>query len=109
MKINIATAHLDLTPSFRLYIEKKLAPIEKLIARFDPASGAEIYVEVSRTTLHHKQGGIYLAALNLRLPKTTLRAEARAEDARAAVDVAKDVLAREIKKYKTKFLAARRS
>lgn len=108
MKINIAATRLDLTAPLRLYVERKLAPTERLIAGFDPAGGAKISVEVSRATRHHRRGEVYFAALNLRMPKAALRAEAKAGDARAAIDMAKDTLFREIRKYKTKSLSARR-
>lgn len=108
MKISVTTIRLDLTPALRTYIEMRFAPLEKLIASFDAAGGAELRIEVSRTTRHHRHGEVFFAAANLRLPQATLRAESEAEDARAAVDAVKNTLAGEIRKYKTKFLAMRR-
>lgn len=107
MKINIK-ASTSLTPALRVYIERKLAPLAKFVKRFDETGGAEIWLEVSRTTHHHRKGDVFVAAADLRLPKKILRAEEYAEDARTAIDRAKDMLRLEIEKYKTRFLDAKR-
>lgn len=109
MKLNITTIRLDLTPPFKIYIERRFMPLGALIKRFDPGEEAELRIEVSRTTRHHRHGEVYFAAVTLRLPKQVLRAEEYADEPHAAVDAAKDTLAREIKKYRTKFLAGRRA
>ena len=77
-------------------------PLEKLIARYDPANGAEIWVEVSRTTQHHKHGDVFRVVGNLKFPGKFLRAEETGSDARAAVDAVKNTLKIEIDKYRTK-------
>ena len=102
MNIRITTIKVDLTPSLKDYIEMRFAPFEKLIARFDPAGGAEIWVEVSRTTQHHKHGDVFRVVGNLKLPGKLLRAEETAPDPRAAIDAVKNILKIEIEKYKTK-------
>lgn len=107
MKINIK-AKTDLTPALKAYIEKKLAPLAKFIKRFDEKGDAEIWLEVSRTTRHHRKGDVFVAAADLRLPRKILRAEEYAEDIRIAIDRAKDTLRLEIGKYKTRFARRRR-
>lgn len=108
MRINITTIKLDLTPVFKKYIEKRFLPLRKLIGRFDSGEVAELRVEVSRTTRHHRRGDVFLGAATLRLPKTILRAEETADEPHAAVDAVRDTLRREIMKYKTKLAEARR-
>ena len=106
MKINIK-AGTDLTPSFRRYIEEKLGTLAKFIKRFDETGEAEIWLEISRTTRHHRKGDVFVAAVGLRLPRKVLRAEEYAGDARAAINRARDTLRLEIEKYKTRRAAAR--
>ncbi len=103
MNINIKKG-IDLTPALETYIKKKLLPLVKFVKPFDETGEAAIWLEVSRTTKHHRKGEVYFAAVDLRLPKKIIRAEAYAEDVRKAIDEAKDTLRLEIKKYKTQFL-----
>lgn len=107
MKINI-TKTTDYTPSLEIYIQEKLASLAKFIKKFDETGEAEIWLEISRTTRHHHKGEVFLAAADLRLPHKILRAEEYAEDARKAIDRARDTLRLEIEKYKTRFLKPQR-
>lgn len=95
---------VHLTPALETYIEQKLLPLTKFVKQFDEAGEAAIWLEISRTTKHHKKGDVYFAALDLRLPKKIIRAEAYAENVRKAIDQAKDTLRLEIRKYKTQFV-----
>ncbi len=108
MKINIK-ASTDLTPSLKIYIEEKLGALAKFVKHFDETGEAAIWLEISRTTRHHRKGDVFVAAADLRLPKKILRAEEYAEDARVAIDRARDTLRLEIGKYKTRFTAPRRA
>ncbi len=108
MKITIKTIRLDITPALTVYIEKKLAPLAKFLKRFDETGEAEIWLEISRVTRHHKKGGVFGAFADLRLPKRILRAEAFESDIRAAIDAVKDELRREIETYRTRFLEVKR-
>ena len=99
---------VDLTPPLRTYIQKKLAPLVKFIPQFDGTGEAEIRLEVSRTTHHHRKGPVFFAAADLRLPHKILRAEGYAEDIRKAIDQVRDTLRLEIEKYKTRITEPRR-
>jgi ribosomal subunit interface protein len=105
MKITTKTTGLELTPSLKTYIEKKLGGLAKFVKRFDETGQAELWVGVARTTRHHRHGEVFLAEADLRLPKRILRAEEEAEDVRAAIDLLQRKLHLEIEKYKTKFAA----
>lgn len=107
MKINY-TKTFDLTPSLRTYIEEKLGSLSKFVKRFDETGDAAIWLELSRTTKHHKKGEVFMVAADLRLPKKILRAEEYAADIRTAIDQARNTLRLEIDKYKTKFLTPKR-
>jgi len=108
MKITIKKTKDLVTPALEEYIEDKLASLAKFVKQFDATGEAAIWLEISRTTKHHKKGEVYLAAADLRLPHKILRAEEYAEDIRVAIDRARDTLRLEIDKYKTKFLGHRR-
>ncbi len=98
----------DLTPSLETYIQSKLAPLAKFVKQFDDTGEAGIWLEISRTTKHHRKGAVFMAAADLRLPRKILRAEEYADDIRKAIDQARRTLHTEIEKYRTKFLAPRR-
>ncbi|SRR6266481_4872739 len=100
MKINITGNQLDLTPSLTTYIEEKLGALHRLVQHFDAQGSAELRVEVSRTTHHHRKGDVFKAAGDLTLPEKVIRAEAEAEDIRMAIDMLKDKLYTEIEKNK---------
>lgn len=109
MKINIKAVNLDLTPAIRIYIEEKINSLEKFISgdtlkEWDEHNQAavEADVEIARSTHHHRQGDVYRAEVNLKVPGRLLRAEAEQWDMRVAIDQIKDELQIELKKYKNK-------
>jgi ribosomal subunit interface protein len=108
VKINIKKTNDLVTAPLEQYIEEKLLPLAKYIKHFDETGEAEIWLEISRTTNHHKKGDVYLAAADLRLPHQILRAEESADDIHKAIDAVKDKLHGEIEKYKAKSLGHRR-
>lgn len=102
MRIITETVRIEATPALKSYIEEKLGPIGKFVKKFEKQSEAEIFLEISRTTKHHHKGLVFRAEANLKIAGTTLRAEANAEDARAAIDKVKDELKSEISRFKRK-------
>ena len=108
MKINIKTIKVDLTPSFKTYIEEKFGQLEKFFEHFEKKGEVELRVEVSRTTAHHKHGDVFRAVAGVHLSGKDLRAEEEAGDARSAIDMAKDTLRLEIEKYRDKVLKPKR-
>ncbi len=100
MILNIKATKTTLTPSLREYVDKKLAPLEKLIG--GDADSAAVKVEIGRTTNHHKKGEVYRAEIKIALGKKDLYAEAGDEDIYAAIDAAKDEIVREFKTFKAK-------
>jgi ribosomal subunit interface protein len=101
--MNIITKKsLDVTEPLEQYIEEKLAPLARFIEPFEKEGDAELHLEVSRTTHHHRKGDeVFMAAANLTLPGKVLRGEATADDIRKAIDEVRNMLLMEIKKYKT--------
>lgn len=107
MKINIKTTNLDLTPSIKTFIEEKLGSLAKFVKRFDATGQVEIWLEIARTTRHHKSGFVFEAEADLRLPKKILRAVHDDVDVRTAIDELRGKLQKEIEKYKTRFAPRR--
>jgi putative sigma-54 modulation protein len=102
MKINITTKNFELTPSIREYIETKMNYLDHFIEDWISAGSVELDFDAGRDTNHHNKGQVYYAEANLKVPGTMIRVKKSAENLRAAVDVVKDVLAEEVKKYKEK-------
>lgn len=101
MKINIKTIGLNLSQNAKDYVEKKIGALEKFIrdARIKPM---DIWVEIRRTTSHHRKGDVYKAEAQFRFPKRTARAESVRQDLRLAVDDVKEELQREFTQYARK-------
>ncbi len=102
MRILIKATALDLTPALKVYIERKLGAVGKLLRPFEKEGETELRVEIARNTRHHRSGPVFMAEANLRLPGKVLRAVENHIDARAAVDKVENKLRLEVEKYRTK-------
>ncbi len=100
MNITIVAKKLDLTPSIKKFIEDKFGSLARMVSSFEKEGELDCFVEISRTTRHHKSGEVFYTEATFRLPGKTLRAEAADLDIRIAIDGVKDTLKAEIKKYK---------
>jgi len=101
MKHNIKTTNIFLTPSITDYVDKRLSHLDKFISPEEKET-VMCYVEIGKTTNHHKTGDIFRAELNLHIGGEALRAELEKDDLYAAIDGVGDEMAREIKSHKTK-------
>ncbi len=99
MKITIQAPNLELTPALTQFIEEKIGGLEKFLKKFHPED-VLARVDVGRSTRHHRHGNVYHVDVNLVLPHGTIRAAHDDEDVRKAINVARDILQREIKKFK---------
>ena len=113
MRINIKATNFDLTPSLKKYIEDKIGDLEKFIQKVGKEGRSfkkgkppcEAWVEVGRTTFHHRKGEVFRAEVQLKVPGKSLRAEAEQEDLHAAINEVRDDLQRELRKYTNKAAA----
>lgn len=103
MNIRILGKNLELTKAIKDYVEKNVAKLEKIFDNIIEAN-----VEVGKTTHHHKKGKIFRAEINLKVPRTLLRAEEEAEDLYQAIDLVKEEIERQLRKYKTRLRQDRR-
>lgn len=97
--IGLKGAHMDITPAIRTYAEEKVRMLEKL---FDGDDEVFVEIELGKTTEHHQQGDVFRAEMTIKAPKANYRAAAEKEDLYAAIDVAKDDLAFQLKEDKKK-------
>ena len=112
MKIVIKAKNLELTRPLEDFINEKINSIEKFLESFfkkekyyDHFFGkgkprVEAWVEIEKTTRHHKKGPYFRAEVQMYLPKHSIRAEAEREDLKTAIVEVKDELQVELKKYK---------
>jgi len=101
MQILIKGTGMELTMAIRDYVDKKIGGLSKFLVKID--NGAiEARVEVGQTTKHHQSGNIFRAEVNLKLPKTLLRAESETSDLYASIDLAHDEIKRQILDLKDK-------
>lgn len=92
-----------MTPSLKRYLDMKITPLGKFVARYEREGEAQAYVELARSTKHHKHGEVFYAEVTLELPRKRLRAQCYSNDIRSAVDKVKDKLRIEIGKYRDVF------
>ncbi|MEK7567791.1 MAG: ribosome-associated translation inhibitor RaiA [Patescibacteria group bacterium] len=98
-KINVRANNLELIPSIESYIKKKTDSFSKYLAG---DSVARLYVEISKTTEHHRHGDVFRAEFNLETSDGAMRSEAEGADLYSALDEAKDELLAELRKNKDK-------
>ncbi len=101
MKVTLKWTNLKPIESIEVFVEEKIGGLVKFIQPFDATGLAEVWVEVGRTTKHHKTGKmVYRAEADIRLSGKILRAEATDKDLRQAIVCVKDELQQQIKTYK---------
>ena len=60
----------------------------------------EAFVEISRTTNHHRHGNVFKAEVNIKIGGHMVRAEKEDFDVRAAIDLVREELKAELQKEK---------
>lgn len=106
MKVTIRTTNLNLTPEIKRAIDEKIATLDKFILHIN--APIEAFVEVAIETRRHKQGKIYYAEVNIRVPGKIIRSEAREENIYKAINTVKDELQVLLKKYKERRIAIKK-
>lgn len=107
MKIDIKSTHLDLTPAITEFIKEKIGSLDKFISYKEGGDGeafghhaVEAFVEIARTTNHHRSGDVFRAEVNMRIGGRVVRAEKEDWDIRVAIDGAREELKMELQKEK---------
>ena len=100
MNLNIKTQALSITPAIKAYITKRIAPLEKFLNPSDTSAIA--YVELGKSSQHHKSGHIFHAQAEIRVARKLFNAKADGETLYSAIDEMKEELEREITSWKDK-------
>jgi len=100
MNINLKFTNLEPTESLKAYAETKFKSIEKVLKTLDPTGAAILYIELAHATKHHQKGNIYYAEAKLDIPGKNFYVNEQENDLYAAIDVAKDTLARAVERFK---------
>ena len=90
-----------LTPSISGYLEKRIAHLDKFIDE-SIAESLMCYVELGKSTRHHKKGDLFRTELTVNTGGKSFRAEASENDLYASIDVATEGMAEELKSFKNK-------
>ncbi len=91
MQLTVTGHHVDVTPSLRDYVEKKL---DRIVRHFDKVIDVHCVLTVEK--LSHK------AEATLKVSGSSLHAEATDENMYAAIDLLADKLDRRVNKHKEK-------
>lgn len=96
--INIKATNIDLTNAINKYINKNITRIKKF------AKGGEVsgYVEVGKTTNHHKQGDVYRAEIDISIKGEKFYSASERSDLYSAIDEVKEEIIRRITENKDK-------
>ena len=89
MNINIKATNMELTGAINDYVNKRLSSIEKFSKGGSEISG---YVEVGKTTNHHKQGDVFKAEFDININGEHFFATSEKNDLYAAIDDVKEEL-----------------
>lgn len=92
------TTGLPLTLSLKQFVENKLGELAKYVRKF--GTEVELWVEIAKTTAHHRSGPVWRAEADLRLPKKILRAESLKNNLYQAINEIRKELFGQIKKYR---------
>lgn len=92
MNLNIKGTNMDLTDAITDYVNKKASSLEK----FSNGSGISGYIEIGKTTNHHKQGYVFKAEFDLNINGERYFAKSEQDDLYAAIDDAKEEISRKV-------------
>jgi ribosomal subunit interface protein len=93
---NIKATNMELTSAISDYVNRRLAAIDKFVKEGEMVS----YVEVGKTTNHHKQGDVFKAEFNIEILGNKFYTVSEKEDLYTAIDDAKEEIIRQITKNK---------
>ena len=96
MKLQLKATNLELTESISTHVRERMASLERMVRRW--GDEAEAYVEVGRTTRHHRHGDVYRAETNLRFPGGRVYVTREAADLHSAIDAMRDEVLQELSK-----------
>lgn len=91
---------MELAEAVKNYLENKMAGLEKYLAHVDAPH--KLFVELAKTTKHHRAGKIFYAEADIVIPHGHLRATSESYDITDAIDILKEELERQLLDLKEK-------
>ena len=101
MRHNIKTTEFSMTPAIKDYVEKRVDHLDKFVNLVD-SELPMCYVEIGKTTNHHKNGELFRAEYTIHIGSKSFRAESEQEDLYAALDRVTEEMTEELKSFKDK-------
>ncbi len=101
MKFIIKSKDAKVSEELDSYIQKKIGKLEKFFENTDPDL-IQVDIEFSKAVGRQKQGEIFQADINFRVPGNFFRSSVRGENLFSIIDSAEEELETEIRKFKTK-------
>lgn len=93
MRLNLKATNVTLDEAIKVYLEKRIGSLDKLIDVEDPS--VVIDVELGRST-KHQTGDIFFAETTIHRGKETFRSVSHRPDLNSAIDDMRDELAGEL-------------
>lgn len=98
MEIHLKYTNIEPEERIKECVERKITPVGKLLSG---AAALHAWVEVGRITRHHKEGKVWYAECQLKLPsKQSFYATSTQDNIFSAIDKVKDELERIIHSFK---------
>lgn len=89
-----------MTDAIREYALEKMNSLEKFVAKDDTT--VKLTLELSKTTNHHTHGAVFQAEAQLHMKGKSRTLRTTQDDLYKAIDILKDMLARELAQHKDK-------
>jgi len=102
MRIETKYTRFPATPDVEQYIAKRIEPLSRFVKRYETDGEIIVFLEVARSSKHHRHGNVFYAEATLKLPGKVIRAEHNDSDIHIAIDNIRDALKRELSNYKSK-------
>jgi ribosomal subunit interface protein len=97
MHIDIIAKNIELTDALRNHVELELDKLKRVVS-----SDAHIYVEIGKTTNHHKHGDVYKAEGKISLPGSKYFADIITDDLYTAISDLGNELFNQVTQSKSK-------
>ncbi len=97
MNINIKATNIELTEAIDSYVRARLEGLDKFKK---PEEEMQVFVEVGKTSNHHKQGDYYRAEFNIDISGKKFYTFSEKSDLYQSIDDAKKEILRQIKNNK---------
>lgn len=101
MKYNIKTTEFVLTDAISDYINKKIERLDRFVSPEDK-DVLMCYIEIGKTTNHHKNGDLFKAEFTIHIGGNVLRVENTEEDLYSSIDEVIEGMSEKLNSFKKK-------